>query len=404
MYNFVLAFVICAVAYLLGEVLSNLTKAWIPSVFVTAVLMLVGYWTILPTTVVSDANLIPFGSTVVIYLLIAHMGTVISPRQLAEQWKTVAVCLVGLLGMCAASLLAMKLGVIRRDYIISGLPALTGGLVAATTMQTAALEKGLADVALFAIAMYCVQGFAGYPLTALCLQFEGKKLSRAFRSGAAAGAGARTAVDSVNGKLLTDATARKKLLPPIPDKWNGPVTILLKLAIVAWIGTQLGRISFWGFHLSGVVWALVLGVLGTAIGFLDENAMTKANSYGIAMFALMMYIFDGLSTATPAMLSAIIGPMLLLIVVGVAGMALSIWVVARLLKTDYAIALASALTALYGFPPNAIITENTCSAIAQSDAEKEYLMENMFPPMIVGGFVTVTITSVIIAGVFAGLL
>ena len=33
--------------------------------------------------------------------------------------------------------------------------------------------------------------------------------------------------------------------------------------------------------------------------------------------------------------------------------------------------------------------------------EKEYLMSKMFPPMIVGGFTTVTITSVIIASVFA---
>ena len=36
MYNFALAFVACAVVYIIGEVVSNLTKAWVPSVFVTA--------------------------------------------------------------------------------------------------------------------------------------------------------------------------------------------------------------------------------------------------------------------------------------------------------------------------------------------------------------------------------
>ena len=64
MYNFALAFVICAIAYVIGEYVSTATKAWIPSVFVTAVVMLVGYWTIIPTTVVGDSNLIPFGSTI----------------------------------------------------------------------------------------------------------------------------------------------------------------------------------------------------------------------------------------------------------------------------------------------------------------------------------------------------
>ena len=33
MYNFVLAFIICAVAFVIGEVVSTVTKAWIPSVF-----------------------------------------------------------------------------------------------------------------------------------------------------------------------------------------------------------------------------------------------------------------------------------------------------------------------------------------------------------------------------------
>lgn len=34
MYNFAFAFVICAVVYIIGEVFSALTKAWIPSVFI----------------------------------------------------------------------------------------------------------------------------------------------------------------------------------------------------------------------------------------------------------------------------------------------------------------------------------------------------------------------------------
>ena len=72
-----------------------------------------------------------------------------------------------------------------------------------------------------------------------------------------------------------------------------------------------------------------------------------------------------------------------------------------MLWAPFLLAFATALTALYGFPPNAIITENTCNALAETPEEKEYLMSKMFPPMIVGGFTTVTITSVIIASVFA---
>ena len=404
MYNFALAFVICGIVYFIGEAVSNVTKAWVPSVFVTAIVVLVGYWTILPKTLISDSMLIPFGSTIGIYLLVTHMGTVISVKQLLEQWKTVVVCLAGLAGMCALSLLILP-GIIGRDLVVAGLPPLTGGIIAATTMQEAATKAGLTEAAVFAIAMYCVQGFAGYPLTAVCLQLEGKRLLKDFRAGAAKLEGASNEVDAVNGKLEDGKKAKKKLLPPLPEKWNGPVVILLKLGIVAWFATQLGSwvIPVINMKISGAVWALVLGIIFTSIGFLDENSLNKANSYGIIMFALMMYIFDGLKDCTPQMLGSIIGPMVLLIIVGVLGMAILCFVISKVLKMSFALALATALTALYGFPPNAIITESTCSALAQTPEEKEFLMSKMFPPMIVGGFTTVTVTSVIVAGIFASM-
>ena len=112
------------------------------------------------------------------------MGTVISVKQLvAELGRRIVVCLAGPMPVCAPSALGILPGIIGRDFVIAGLPPLTGGIVAATTMMNAANEKGLTEAAVFAITMYCVQGFAGYPLTAVCLQLEGKKLLKGYRSG-----------------------------------------------------------------------------------------------------------------------------------------------------------------------------------------------------------------------------
>lgn len=405
MYNFALAFFACAVAYVIGEVVSTATKAWIPSVFVTAVVMLIGYWTFLPETLISDSQLIPFGSTIGIYLCLTHMGTVISIKQLIDQWKTIVVCLAGLAGMCALCLIICPL-VMDKAYVISGLPPLTGGIIAAITMQEAAAAKGLEEAALFAIAMYCVQGFAGYPLTAVCLQLEGKKMLQEYHSKGGKVAAGSNKVDAVNGKLETEAAPKRKLLPPIPGKWNSNAMIFLRLGIVGWLATQCGNIVIPGINMkiSGAVWALVLSVIFTTIGFLDEDSLNKAHSYGMVMFALMMYVFDGLKTSTPAMLGSVILPMIILIVIGVFGMGVCCFIVSKVLKLPFLLSFATALTALYGFPPNAIITESTCTALASNEDEKAYLMGRMFAPMIVGGFTTVTITSVIIAGIFAGML
>ena len=400
MYNFALAFVICAVVYIIGEYVAKITKAWIPSVFVTAVVLLIGYWTVIPKEVVSDSMLIPFGSTIGIYLLITHMGTVISLKQLIQQWKTIVVCLSGLAGMMVLGYFVAPL-IIDKTLVIAGLPPLTGGIVAATMMQDAAKAAGLEVAAVFAIAMYCVQGFAGYPITAVCLQKEGRRLLKDFRSGKVVLTEQdRREMASVGMTVIADDSDRKTLIPRIPDKWNSPILMLGKLGLIGWFASQLGNIT----GISGAIWALVLGVFFTTIGFLETNLLNRANSYQIIMFALMMYGFDGRKDCTPAMLKSIIVPMVVLIVIGVLGMAIFSFVIAKILKMSFPLAFANGLTALYGFPCDAIITESTCNALGETEEERQYLMSKMFPSMIVGGFITVTITSVFIAGWFSGLL
>lgn len=395
MYNFALAFVICAGAYVLGEVVSTLTKAWIPAIFVTALFFLVGYWTVIPYDLVKDANLLDFGGTLGIYLCIVHIGTLLSVKQLLAQWKTVIVCLIGLAGMCVLCYVFCPI-FMDRTLMIVGLPPLTGGVVATTMMKAEALNKGLELAAVFAVTMFCVQGFAGYPLTAVCLQMEGKRLLGSFRSGKIGGAFEGTSADS--GTL--DMSAKKKLIPPIPEKFDSAVLTLGKVALTAWLAIMIG--SFTG--ISGAIIALLLSVVLCALGFLEPNALGKANSYGILSFALTVYVFDGLKDCTPEMLKSILLPMIFLIIFGVAALALASFVVSKILKMSVPLAFATCLTALYGFPFNALITESVCNALSEDSEERKLLMDHMLPPMLVGGFVTVTIASVFIAGIFVKLL
>ncbi len=400
MYNFMLAFVICALVYVIGEWVATLTKAWIPSVFVTAVVILIGYWTVIPKEVISDSALYGFAGSTGIYLLITHMGTVISLKQLIEQWRTVVVCLVGLAGMMLLGYFVAPL-IIDKTLMIAGLPPLTGGIVAATIMQQAAQAKGLEVAAVFAIAMYCIQGFAGYPITAICLQKEGRRLLKDLRSGKIVLTDEdRKNMATVGLTAVSNDDTKKRLIPPVPDKWNTPVFMFLKLGFVAWLASQLGTLT----GISGAIWALVLGVVFTTLGFLETNLLTRANSFQIVMFALMMYIFDGLKDCTPAMLKSIIGPMIILIIIGVVGMAIGAFIISKVLHMSFPLAFANGLTALYGFPCDAIITTSTCEALGETEEEVQYLMSKMFPSMVVGGFITVTITSVFIAGIFAGML
>ena len=394
----IVAFLILAIVYYIGEFIGTKSKAWIPSVFVIAALFLVGYWTFFPKDIVELAGMgPPLGGILVIMLCITHMGTIISIKQLMQQWKVILIALAGLIGMVAFCwFLAMPIA--GKEYVVAGLPPLTGGIVAAVVMSEAALERGLTAAAVLAIAMYACQGFVGYPLTAVMLKMEGRKLLSEFRSGkhqvAAAGE-----IDEEIGNIKVEEEPKRRLIPPMPEKYTTTAFILGKMAISAYIASLLGSLT----GLNQAVWALIVGIVMTEIGFLDRDSLNKAKSYGFLMYVLMVYVFAGLKDATPEMLLDTLGPMAIIIVIGVTGMILLSVVAGKVLGVSWNMACAVSLTALYGFPPNYILTEEAVKALAENKEEHEFLMGKMLPMMIVGGFVTVTITSVIIAGIFANL-
>ena len=333
-------------------------------------------------------------------LCITHMGTIISIKQLKSQWKIICVTLAGLVGMVLFCWL-ICIPLVGKAFVIAGLPPLTGGIVAATMMNQAALAKGLTVAAVLAIAMYAIQGFVGYPLTAIVLKKEGKILLQKYENGERGVVG-NEGVDNSTGNMAVAEEVKKTLIPAVPDKYSTTAFVLGKLMLVAYLSSIISKAT--GGRVNAAVITLILGIVFTELGFLDKNSLQKAGSYGFLMYLLMIFVFSGLKDATPQMLGECIGPMAVIIVVGVTGMAIFSIAVGKVLKVNWRMSLATSLTALYGFPPNYVLTEEAAKALARTPEEKEFLMDNMLPQMLVGGFVTVTITSVVIAGIFVNLI
>lgn len=166
----------------IGDVVSTRTKAWIPSVFVCAVLFLVGYWTFFPADIISRAGIGTPVAIMLMYLLITNMGTLLSLKELAQQWKTVVISLAGIAGI-AVAVFAVSMMLFDLNTALVTIPPLVGGIVSSLIMSQGASNAGLVDLSVFAILIYVMQGFAGYPLTAIMLQREGKTLLARYRSG-----------------------------------------------------------------------------------------------------------------------------------------------------------------------------------------------------------------------------
>lgn len=157
-------------------------------------------------------------------------------------------------------------------------------------------------------------------------------------------------------------------------------------------------------HINQFVVCLLFGVIGREIGFLEEKALVKSGSFGFLMTILMAFIFAGLSKATPSMLTEIAVPLFGIIILGVFGMAVFSMIIGKMLGYTKEMAFSIAMTSLYGFPADYILTIESARSTTKDDAEYKYVIDEMLPKMLVGGFTTVTIASVIIAGFFVKLL
>lgn len=179
--NFLIAFTVVMVFMTVGEWVAAATRAFIPSVFITAVLFVIGFWTVLPKNVVATAS---FGSgfiTICIALLLVHLGTLMNLRELLAQWK--AVC-IALLGVCGTLLLTLTLGTLIFDWktVVAAVPPLTGGLVSALLMSSGLKAQGLTTLVALPVAMFVIHSVVGYPLTSVLLKQESHRLLKQFRA------------------------------------------------------------------------------------------------------------------------------------------------------------------------------------------------------------------------------
>ncbi|KOF57025.1 MULTISPECIES: hypothetical protein [Clostridium] len=392
-------FLIVIAFLLIGEIISNKTKAYIPSVFVTAALFVVGYWTFVPKDVVTRAS---FGKEFVpicMGLLLVHLGTLMDLKKLIAQWKAVVIALGG---VCGTILLTMTIGRLLFDWhtVVAATPPLSGGLVAALLMSEGLKSQGITSLVALPIAMFVMHSFFGYPLTSFCLKREGRRLIEDFRKNKS---DSQNSDKEVSKQIAATTTVvRKKLIPPLPEKYQTAPMILVKLTIISLLAGWLSNLTHG--TVNQYVICLILGVIFCEIGFLEESALVKAGVFNWLIAGLLVYVFSGLSTISPSQLIKILIPIIVLIILGILGMFLTSLITGKLVGFSKEMSFACALTALFGFPADYIITTEVCKSVSKTEEEEAYVTDILLPRMLVGGFATVSVASVIIAGVFLKIL
>lgn len=138
------AFLTMLILVIIGEVISTATKAFVPSMFITAVLFVLGFWTYLPADILQQAGIASNLPTFLVMMMVVHLGTMLDIQELIDQWKTVVVTLAGMLGILVV-ILTVGTVILGKETAAVAAPPLTGGFVAAMMMQSVAPTEHLAN-------------------------------------------------------------------------------------------------------------------------------------------------------------------------------------------------------------------------------------------------------------------
>ena len=387
--NAILAAAIIFVVFAIGDIISAKSRAIVSMLLVASVVFLAGFWTgIFPSTMFADSTLLSMSGLLVTMLLV-HLGTTIRLRDFGAQWRTVIVAALACIAISVAVYFLGQL-FIDRQLALVGAPILSGGVVATLQMQEMANKAELPQLAVFATLVMCAQGFVGYPVASLCLKSEARRLKAKLDAG-------ELKADASASAAQAAAAGRKKLIPALPDKYNTPNAIIAKVIVVALLSVWVSSL----FHdaINKLVWCLVFGVLCKELGFLDEDALGKARASGIVMPVITLTIFTNLASATPQMVGDMLVPLLVCVVLGTAAFAVVSVLVGKLFGYSWQMSVAIGSSCLFGFPGTVIISNEVSESTGTTPEERAAINAQIMPKMLVAGMVTVSITSVLVAGV-----
>lgn len=374
----------------IGDLLGVATKAKISAVFVVMLLFLVGFLTgVLPEDIIDQAGLTDLGKWSAGFIIF-HMGTMINLKELADEWRTVLTSIIAMLVVIVAAFIVSP--IIGKQSALVSIPVLNGGIVATQIMTQAALDRGFQMAAAFGTIVYAVQKFCGTPFASYFGTKEAKLELEKFRQNKVT---VKTGEEPVVQKVEPDTFYTRN------KKYYGNFTNLAIAGTFVYLGSLIQQAT--GVSLS--IWCLLLGAIVSQLGLVPPRIMDEARASGLlnmAMFASIIPSLANIDIQQLGQLSIQTGVLFIstMVVLYIAFGVLPLW---KIIGSKN-LALGVSAGQLLGFPATYLIANEIATAVAETEEEREFVMDFITPKFVVSGLATVTSFSILIAGIFEGLL
>lgn len=390
----------------LGELVSQYSRARVPSLLVVMVGLFVSAQIgLIPVDLVAASGLAALGSMILPAIMV-HLGTLIPLSVMRRQYKAVLVA-TGSMVVAAALILGFLSLFYNYPTAVAGVGPLVGGLVA-TVMTVEGLTKtGNAALVAIPTMILIVHSLPAMPLAATILRRHAKTLlasgmehDQVDVDGASASVSTATA-PSVTKTRSQTTTAASRYTVRLPDRLAENNFVLLFIILL--LGSAaLGLDALTGVSYS--LWGLILGVVALRGGLLPEKSLQQANGFTFAMVAIIAVVASSvLATPVDAILD-VLGIVLTVLVVGLTGLVVGGAIMTKIVKWPLNLGVPVALTAAFGFPADYLITKEVADSVGQTPEERQWLLDKILPPMLIGGFTAVSAGSVVVASILVNTL
>lgn len=390
--------------FAIGDMVGVITKARISSIFVIMMGFLVLFMAhIYPADVVKRAGLQQIAGIGLSFLLV-NMGTTADIATLKREWKTVVTAIIGMVAAALGCLVCLPL--IGKEFVVTAIPVVNGGIVACRTMVAAATDANLPVCAALAAFIYATQKFVGtLPAANFGLMFADEFLAD-IRAKHAADPNYSWYEENAGADKEENAIQKKVAL--FWENHKKYYTIFICLGIGAfciWISSVLAK--FTGkFGINVTIWCMLTGIILRNCGLVPGNVLrdfAKANGFFsfVSMCAIVPALakvdFSNIAQIGFAALACFVGTV---VFIGIVFWFTPAWKICG----SKPLAIGISMCQMLGYPGTELTATEVIVAKCKTDEEKDALTAKLNTAYVISGFTSVSLLSIVVASFLAKML
>ncbi len=384
----IFAFAFVALTFAVGDLIALKTKG-VVSTFITAILVFILFgsgFKLLPADLMERSGLTALIPTFGMVLILTNLGSTLDLNELKKEWRTILVSLAGVVGVVLLCVTAGRL-IFGKEYALSAVGPISGGIVATMITGEAATAAGRPDIASFASAVMALQTLVGLPLASFFLRKSAVKFI------------------GTGGHLKSQAGSGRRIdihfLPDTPKILDVPTAHFARLALVGGVAQLLSSAT----GINATICYLVLGALAAAVGVVDPNSLKRAGGDGVMLLATYAYTTASFVTMSFAQFASILVPIVGLLLLGALGVAVFSILMGLVFHWDPCLSIAVGISCMLGYP----ITYAVAMEVANGTSfgkdftpeQVQNLVDYLLPKMLIAGVTSVSVASVVLAGLVA---